>query len=309
MDYYDWKPYVPVAARRRKAAREAAKLAKKGQPLSPVVDRRPRHRQDVLGQGLVRQSRALQRLCQPPAARPHLCAQRVGDRSADHAGRGQARSSAARSCTEIQVKVAAVPKPRWSAICKDCAGAIDSLVELLQGRFSKGVMERICHEQTGLFPSPAEITLHLQLSGLGLDVQARRGGALRHRRAAGREARPAVRPAQGRSAGSHRAGRQRPAAGRDRSGRPARFSTRPIFGDVRDRDGRGGAAGTHRHSEEANLEALQTLAGFVSLDRDHRDHEEISLVEYRGVRLGVLGELGGGFRPERDRDHKHAARL
>jgi uncharacterized Zn finger protein len=30
-------------------------------------------------------------------------------------------------------------------------------VELLQGRLSKGVMERICRPQTGLFPSPKEI--------------------------------------------------------------------------------------------------------------------------------------------------------
>ena len=31
------------------------------------------------------------------------------------------------------------------------------LVELLQGRFSKGVMERICRQEHGLFPRPAEI--------------------------------------------------------------------------------------------------------------------------------------------------------
>ena len=45
------------------------------------------------------------------------------------------------------------------SICSDCAGAIDSLVELLQGRLSKGVMERICRQSHGLFPSPAEIQL------------------------------------------------------------------------------------------------------------------------------------------------------
>jgi len=50
-----------------------------------------------------------------------------------------------------------VPKRRWNSICRDCAGAIDSLVELLQGRFSKGVMERLCQQRTGLFPAPAEI--------------------------------------------------------------------------------------------------------------------------------------------------------
>jgi len=54
--------------------------------------------------------------------------------------------------------VAPVAKARWRAICGQCAGGIDSLVELLQGRFSKGVMEHLCTEGTGLFPTPAEIT-------------------------------------------------------------------------------------------------------------------------------------------------------
>jgi uncharacterized Zn finger protein len=57
----------------------------------------------------------------------------------------------------IQVKVAALPKARWGAVCQDCTGQIDSLVELLQGRFSERVMTRICEEKAGLFPSPKEI--------------------------------------------------------------------------------------------------------------------------------------------------------
>jgi uncharacterized Zn finger protein len=60
---------------------------------------------------------------------------------------------------EVTLKVAPVGRQRWKSICEDCAGAIDSLVELLQGRFSKGVMERICRQSQGLFPSPAEIKL------------------------------------------------------------------------------------------------------------------------------------------------------
>src|SRR5512136_1185324 len=35
--YYEWKPYVPVAERRRQAEREMQKLRKKGHPVSPVV--------------------------------------------------------------------------------------------------------------------------------------------------------------------------------------------------------------------------------------------------------------------------------
>src|SRR5579862_7021046 len=43
---------------------------------------------------------------------------------------------------ETAIQISALPKGRWRSICADCAGAIDSVVELLQGRFSKGVMER-----------------------------------------------------------------------------------------------------------------------------------------------------------------------
>src|SRR5512133_2743514 len=39
------------------------------------------------------------------------------------------------SLYKVKAQIARVPKPRWSTLCKDCAGAIDSLVELLQGRF------------------------------------------------------------------------------------------------------------------------------------------------------------------------------
>src|SRR5271157_5272798 len=60
---------------------------------------------------------------------------------------------------KVALKIAPVKKAHWKSICGDCAGAIDSLVELLQGRLSKGVMERICRQKVGLFPTPDEIEL------------------------------------------------------------------------------------------------------------------------------------------------------
>jgi uncharacterized Zn finger protein len=57
----------------------------------------------------------------------------------------------------VEVKVAPIPGPRWKAVCYDCAGAIDSLVELLEGRFSKVTMERLCRQKEGLFPTPSEL--------------------------------------------------------------------------------------------------------------------------------------------------------
>jgi uncharacterized Zn finger protein len=57
----------------------------------------------------------------------------------------------------VEVTVTEVAGKHWQAIGADCAGSIDSLVELLQGKLSKAVMERICQPATGLFPAPKEI--------------------------------------------------------------------------------------------------------------------------------------------------------
>lgn len=57
----------------------------------------------------------------------------------------------------VKIDIAVAAPSRWKAICKDCAGSVGSLVELLQGKLSKNVMERVCREGDGLFPAPREI--------------------------------------------------------------------------------------------------------------------------------------------------------
>ncbi len=154
--YYGWRPYVPVHVRRLKAERELARLEKKGQSVSPVVILGRKIATTFWGQSWCRNlegySDYSNRL---PRGRTYVRNGSVVDlRIAP--GEVSARVSGS-SLYKVRVDVAAVPKPRWSALCKDCAGGIDSLVELLQGRLSKGVMERICRQKTGLFPSPGEI--------------------------------------------------------------------------------------------------------------------------------------------------------
>ena len=73
------------------------------------------------------------------------------------AERGRRRWSADRRSTRSGSASRRWSKAQWKSICADCSGGIDSLVELLQGRLSKGVMERICRQGTGLFPRPSEI--------------------------------------------------------------------------------------------------------------------------------------------------------
>ena len=158
MGYFGWRPYVSVAERRRKAAKEMEKLAKKGHPVSPVVlDGRTIARTfwgKAWCDNLERYSDFENRL---PSGRPYVRNGSVVDLQIAP-GEIQAMVSGS-ELYRVKVKVAPVSKARWQAICTDCAGAIDSLVELLQGRFSKGVMERVCRERTGLFPAPHEIEL------------------------------------------------------------------------------------------------------------------------------------------------------
>jgi uncharacterized Zn finger protein len=59
----------------------------------------------------------------------------------------------------VRVTIAPVEASRWKAICRDCAGSVDSLIEILQGRLAQGVMDRVCRQGDGLFPAPAEIKL------------------------------------------------------------------------------------------------------------------------------------------------------
>jgi uncharacterized Zn finger protein len=154
--YYGWRPYVSVAARRRRAAIEMLKLAKKGRPVSPVAIERRTIAKTFWGRAwcdnLERYSDFSNRL---PRGRTYVRNGSVIDLQIAP-GEVNALVSGSR-IYKTAVQVSAVPKGRWRSICADCAGAIDSLVELLQGRFSKGVMERICQQKTGLFPTPAEI--------------------------------------------------------------------------------------------------------------------------------------------------------
>jgi uncharacterized Zn finger protein len=156
MSYYGWKPYVPVAARRAKAMRELEKLRKKGHTAFPVAIEGLTIARTFWGKAwcdnLERYSDFANRL---PRGRTYV---RNGSVVDLQIAPGEVTALVSGSeIYRVAVKVSSVSKKRYEALSADCAGAIDSLVELLQGRFSKAVMERICREETGLFPAPKEI--------------------------------------------------------------------------------------------------------------------------------------------------------
>ena len=160
MAYYEWgwKPYVSVAERRRKAMRAMEKRRKSGATVSPVSIEGRTIARTFWGkawcENLEKYSDYANRL---PRGRTYVRNGSVVDLQIS-AGVIDAYVCGS-ELYKVTLKVSPMKQAQWKSICEDCAGGIDSLVELLQGRLSKGVMERICRQQTGLFPSPHEIEL------------------------------------------------------------------------------------------------------------------------------------------------------
>jgi uncharacterized Zn finger protein len=145
-----------VAERRRKAEREVAKLRRKGHPVAPVV---------ITGRGIAASFWG-KAWCDNlesyhdyenrlPRGRSYVRNGLVVDLQI--APRKVTAMVSGSSLYRVTIGIGEVAKAEWQAICKDCMGGIESLVELLQGRLSKGVMERICRQDVGLFPRPSDI--------------------------------------------------------------------------------------------------------------------------------------------------------
>ena len=133
-DYYGFAPYVPVATRRLQVARRLAQLRKKGHETSPVVVDGRKIARTVWGaawcDNLERYGDFANRL---PRGRTYVRNGSVVDLQIA-AGAVTALVSGS-DLYNVKVDIIPVPAAHWKAICRDCSGAIDSVVELLQGSY------------------------------------------------------------------------------------------------------------------------------------------------------------------------------
>jgi uncharacterized Zn finger protein len=151
-----WPAYVSVAERRLKAERSAARLSRKGAVLSPVIVDGRKIASTFWGKAWCDNLESYRDYANRlERGRSYVRNGLVIDlQIAPHTVTAMVSGS---SLYTVKINIGEVPKAQWNSICTDCSGGIDSLVELLQGRFSKGVMERICRQGSGLFPKPVEI--------------------------------------------------------------------------------------------------------------------------------------------------------
>src|SRR6266566_4756341 len=138
--YFAWQPYVSVAEKRRRAEREVAKLKKRGQAIAPVRIEGRKIAKSFWGQSwctnLELYSDYENRL---PRGRTYV---RNGSVMDLQVNAGEITGLVAGSSMyQVNITIAKVAASKWNTIVNHCAGKIDSMIELLQGKFSKAVME------------------------------------------------------------------------------------------------------------------------------------------------------------------------
>lgn len=148
---------MPVAERKEKAHKQAEKLRKKGQPLAPVVIAGRTIAATFWGkawcQNLEQYGDYENRI---PRGRTYVRNGSVVDLKI-----GTARVDALVSGSHlysVEIEIRPLKAEVWKGVKGACMGRIGSLLELLQGKLSREVMEIVTRPRTGLFPEPAEIS-------------------------------------------------------------------------------------------------------------------------------------------------------
>jgi len=156
---FGWRPYVPVAQRRRKAISAMEKLRKKGTAVSPVRIEGRKIASTFWGKAwcvhLEKFSDFSNRL---PRGRTYV---RNGAVCHLDIKKGEVQAKVMGShLYEVKVKIKALPGERWKGVKERCGGQVASLLDLLRGRLSERVMGVVTDRERGIFPSPEEISLN-----------------------------------------------------------------------------------------------------------------------------------------------------
>jgi uncharacterized Zn finger protein len=156
--YGGFRPYVSVAQRRAKAQREVEKRKQKGQNVSPVVIEGRKITKTFWGESWCEHLESFSDYANRlPRGRTYVRNGSVVDLQIKP-GKVTALVSGS-DLYEVTITIDALPGKLWNAVKAQCSGQIGSLVELLQGRLSRSVMDVVTQRETGLFPKPREIRL------------------------------------------------------------------------------------------------------------------------------------------------------
>ena len=154
-----WRPYVSVAQKKKQAVKKAAQLAKKQrrQP-SPVVLEGRKIANTFWGKAWCDNLQAYSDFANRlPRGATYVRNGSVVDLVIKP--RAIEALVAGSETYTVTISITSLAKQDWAKIKKECSAEIESLLDLLAGRFSDGVMQRLTRQDAGLFPSPREIEM------------------------------------------------------------------------------------------------------------------------------------------------------
>jgi uncharacterized Zn finger protein len=156
----DFAPYVPVAARRANAQKQAEKLRKKLGMLQPVaVDGRTLAKSwwgKSWNQNLERYSDFANRL---PRGRSYLTNGMVLDLRIEKETISGIVAGTASAPYRITIRIQAISDSDWKRLVQKALGKIETLQTLLEGKFPEDLKDLFFTKEAGLFPTPKEIKL------------------------------------------------------------------------------------------------------------------------------------------------------
>lgn len=153
-----WAPYVPVAKRREKAQKQVKKLAKNGKTITPIEIQGRTIAHTFWGKAWCTH---MESFCdydnRLPRGRTYV---RNGSVCHLEINKGEVKAMVSGSYLyNVTIAIKSLSDEKWQAIKKTCSGKISSLLDLLSGKLTTGVMDVVCDKNKGLFPLFNEFNL------------------------------------------------------------------------------------------------------------------------------------------------------
>lgn len=156
--YDDYPAYVSVAERKRQIQKKIAKLRKQGQELSPVVIEGRLIARTFWGKAWCTNIESYHDYSNRlPRARSYVKQGAVVDLKIE-TGKITALVQGS-ELYNVDITIKQLAQDKWDNIKQECAGKINSLIDLIQGKLSDEVIALLCRHDEGLFPAPNEIRL------------------------------------------------------------------------------------------------------------------------------------------------------
>lgn len=158
MGYWGYPDYIPVAEKKAKAGRKLKQLKKKNPDIKPIIIEGRAIAKTWWGKSWnVNLERYADYNNRIGRGRSYVHHGAVLNLQID-SGRVESLVQGSRSKPySVTIKIQAIDKTIWQDIKTACEGRLDSLQELLDGKFPKALGEIFTAKGKGLFPSPKEI--------------------------------------------------------------------------------------------------------------------------------------------------------